>query len=262
MDAIREPAVADLFYPADKRDLEAMLNKFLESEKLFDFNNYKIKALIVPHAGYVYSGKVSASAFKQISASNFKNIILVGPSHYLYFKGVALSPSKYWRTPFGEIELNYPKNIFKNKNCVLSELAHKQEHCLEVQLPFLQKILKDFKIIPILYGEINYRNLANLILDILDTKSLLVISSDLSHYRSYSEANEIDKEACRLISNLSLELFEEKVEACGKIGISALIKIAQEQKWRVRFLKYLNSGDTYGSKDKVVGYSSFIFYSL
>lgn len=259
MEVIREPKVADIFYPAKPRELNLMIEDFLDKEKSLNLAKKDITALIVPHAGYIYSGKVAAVGFKQIIGRNFKKIILVGPSHYEYFKGVVLSSARYWQTPLGKVEIFYPEKILKNKNCFFFETAYNSEHCLEVELPFLQKVLKNFQIIPLLYGEIDYNLLAEIISDCLDKDFLIVISSDLSHYLNYQKAKIIDGLTIHKILNLSL-VQTEKIEACGKTGILALLKLAKEKKWQPRLIKYLNSGDTSGQKNRVVGYASFIFY--
>ncbi len=257
MAIIKQPAVCGIFYPADGYELNLIIEKFLEEEKLFDFNN--IRALIAPHAGYIYSGKVAAAVFKQISNKNYKNVILIGPSHYQYFDKIALSSAKYWQMPFGKVEVYYPKNILENKNCLFSDLAYSKEHCLEVEIPFLQKVLENFKITPLLYGDIDSEILTNLILDVYKDEYLIVVSSDLSHYQNYEKAKEIDKISIQNILNFSQKQ-DLRIDACGKIGILALLKLAKIKNWHCQLIKYLNSGDTTGSKDAVVGYGGFVFY--
>jgi len=149
--------------------------------------------------------------------------------------------------------------ILKNSKCILFEEAYKEEHSLEVQIPFLQKVLKNFKIIPLLYGDISFESLADVISEILDKDSLIVVSSDLSHYRKYTEAKKIDSITIEAIKKIDESLVSSNKLACGKLGILALLKLAKINNWQCKFIKYLNSGDTAGPKDRVVGYASLIF---
>lgn len=255
MEIIRQAKVAGVFYPKQVDELASVIEDFLTYQKL-DLKG-KIKALIAPHAGYIYSGKVAGAVFKQILGYSFKKIILIGPSHYEYFKGVALTSAKYWQMPFDKVEVFYPEKILKNKNCFLFERAYDREHCLEVEIPFLQKTLKNFKIIPLLYSEIDYNLLAEIVSSVLDEDSLILVSSDLSHYLDYQTAKKVDSLTINKISGLS---FSQEIEACGKIGILALLSLAKERRWQVKLIKYMNSGDVLDEKDKVVGYAGFCFF--
>ncbi len=256
---IRQEAVAGTFYPANKEKLKSLVLGFINSAKIsLDF---KPKALIVPHAGYVYSGPIAGFGYKAIKNFKYQKIILLGPSHHFGFASLALSQSQ-WQTPFGKIETFEPK-IFSDCQDLffIDESVHQPEHCLEVQLPFLQTIYKNFKILPILTGSfLNHKQAANCLNKMLHSNTLLIVSSDLSHYLSYYQAQNIDKETVKYILNKDSQNFEKYGQACGKEAILILLEIAKINKWQAQLLALANSGDTSGIKDKVVGYSSIIFY--
>ncbi|MFA5931024.1 MAG: AmmeMemoRadiSam system protein B [archaeon] len=248
MEEIRESVYAGSFYPKEKKELSSMIDSFLKKAKEKKLNG-KLRALIVPHAGYVYSGNVAALGYKLLEKSNPKKIILFGPSHHAYLEG-AYSFSGSWSTPLG-------KTIISSAD--LPIIQGDKEHCLEVQLPFLQKVLKKFEFKPIIYGEISGEELADIINSEMNKDSLLIASSDLSHYLSYALANKIDKETISPILEKDLEKFEKVGNACGKVGIVALIILANKNKWTPVLLEYKNSGDTAGDKKGVVGYTSIAF---
>ncbi|MGC8885366.1 MAG: AmmeMemoRadiSam system protein B [Candidatus Nanoarchaeia archaeon] len=258
---IRRPAVAGNFYPENKTELEKQIETFLNTAKTLEI---KPKALIVPHAGYIYSGSVAATGFKQLEnlenqKQNFEKrrwkVILLGPSHYYPFAGLCFADYDFWETPLGKIRTIKPKiseNIFEFTE------AHEPEHCLEVQLPFLQKTLLEFSILPLLVGEIDPDAAAEELLPYFDESVILVVSSDLSHYHSYEKAKAIDNVANKAIPNIDLDL-AKKIEACGKIPILIALHIAKKLGWKGRFLDYKTSGDTGGPRDRVVGYGAYVF---
>lgn len=248
----RKAAAAGVFYPDSRKETEEMVDNFLNNASV------KIekepKALIVPHAGYVYSGQVAAYAYTLLKRFKGKKqkIILLGPSHFIYFNGVAADVNDYWETPLGKVKVaenDFPK----------MEAAHMNEHCLEVQLPFLQKVLGNFEVLPLVAGDISPKELSRKLIS-TESHSLLIISSDLSHYNSYESAVKIDKNTINAIKNADFGKMEAQGDACGKVPILAVIDIANKLKWKGILLDYKNSGDTSGHKDKVVGYASFAFY--
>lgn len=210
----------------------------------------KIRAIIVPHAGYIYSGTVAAAAYGSTKASKAKKIILLGPSHYAYFEG-AYTFSQDWKTPLGIVKVEKAPGF----GAIVGDV----EHSLEVQLPFLQKTLKDFVLLPIIYGEIPPEALAEKVEPLVSKGAVIVASSDLSHYLPYANANKIDRETVGLIVSLDLKKFLSSGDACGKIGIAALMVLAKKMKWKPVLLDYRNSGDTSGDKKGVVGYASIVF---
>ncbi len=257
---IRNQIVAGTFYPANKEKLKSLILKFLNSAKLK--LDHKPKALIVPHAGYIYSGPIAGFGYKVIENFKYQKVILLGPSHFFNFQGLALSQFQ-WQSPLGKIETFNPKNLLTSCQNLffINENIHQPEHCLEVQLPFLQTIYKNFKILPILTGDfLNYQKIAFCLNKILDNDTLLIISSDLSHYLPYSQAQDIDSKTVKYILNKDSQNFEKYGQACGKSAILILLEIAKINKWQADLLVLANSGDTSKIKDKVVGYSSIVFY--
>lgn len=247
--SIRKPAVAGTFYPSSKEELKKEISSFLANAPDTKIDG-KIKAILVPHAGYIYSGQVAAYAYKLIKNTKQKRIIILGPSHTTYITDPVCDENEAWQTPLGSV--NIAKNNFpKNKE------AHLQEHCLEVQIPFLQTIKDKFEIIPLVVGDTDPQLVAKEIQTLLDDNTLLVISTDLSHFHDYNSASELDKETVRAIRELEPRAIEE---ACGEIPIRTVICLAQSLKWKVKELIYKNSGDVTGDKGRVVGYTSFVFY--
>lgn len=259
----RLPQFAGAFYPDEPEILRKMVESFLHQagvEKL----KKKPKALIVPHAGYIYSGSIAGYAYKAIGEFNYQNIVLLGPSHNFFFEGMVSSPFTKWLTPLGEIESltldDFP--VLKNNKLIKESLeAHQLEHSLEVQLPFLQVVFKksDYKIFPLLTGEIDVLEGKKITESFLGEENLLIASSDLSHYLPFADALKQDKVTVDAILDLDLERFLEYGEACGKLPIAILIALAKEKEWTPKLLKLANSGETQGGKDQVVGYASVIF---
>ena len=258
----RLPQFAGSFYPEDPQILEGMINDYLEKATV-EKNKSKPKALIVPHAGYIYSGPIAAYGYKAIHPFSYKTVILLGPSHNFYVEGFVASPFENWFTPLKETESLTLKDfsLLKNNNLIKeSGEVHQLEHSLEVQLPFLQIVLKDFKIFPILVGEVDILKGAEILDYFLDKETLLIISSDLSHYLKYEEAIKQDKVTIDAILDLDLERFLEYGDACGKVPIALLIALAKKHNLKAKLLKASNSGETAGFKDQVVGYASIVFY--
>jgi len=262
---IRYPKFAGSFYPEDSQELKDLIEKYLHQatiEKL----KIKPKALIVPHAGYIYSGIVAAHGYKTLIGFKYKRIVLLGPSHNFIFSGLAINPNGKWFTPLGEVEsegistFSKIRDVIESSNLIESSQIHEIEHSLEVQIPFLQVVLDNFKIVPILTGEVNTDTASFLINSILDENTLLIVSSDLSHYYSYEDAQKLDQVTIDAILDYDINALRNFGEACGVIGIEILLKIAAQNKWQIKLLKAANSGDTSGLKDQVVGYASFVFY--
>ncbi len=258
---IRQPSFSGIFYPDDPKVLKGMIDDFLRQASVPKLKN-KPRALIVPHAGYIYSGPIAAYGYKAISFFDYKKIILLGPSHNFSFSGIVSSPFSKWLTPLRETECLTLKDFpFLEENKFIQESSeiHELEHSLEVELPFLQTIFKDFIIFPLIAGDLEAEEGKKILASILDEESLLVVSSDLSHYLPFNEALKQDKVTLDAILDLDLERFLDYGEACGKIPISFLISLAKEKNWLPKLLKAANSGETQGGKDQVVGYASVVF---
>ena len=266
-ESVRSPAVASLFYPGEAAELKQNLREMLdEASEAEDPNedlpaDQYLKALIVPHAGYVYSGTTAALAYHLLrkNRDDFHRILLLGPAHRVWLEGIAFPGTDAFETPLGRIPLakQQIRELLRFPEVQLRDDAHQDEHCLEVQLPFLQEILNEFELIPAVVGEISPDSLSGLLENLLqDPQNLLLLSTDLSHFHSYSEAQEIDQETAEAI-----ETFEdEKIlpeQACGTHPLRGLLRHARIQGWKIQRLGLCNSGDTAGSKDRVVGYGAW-----
>ena len=262
MSQIRQPAVAGMFYPADKESLENDIQHYIEEA------NYEIdvipKAIIVPHAGYIYSGPIAATAYKQIIPFKDKinRVVLLGPSHRVAFNGLAVPKSDIFNTPLGNITIDQESiRLISNLPQVsISEQAHREEHSLEVQLPFLQEILGDFLLTPLVVGNANRHDVAEVIAKLWpDEHTLIVISTDLSHYHEYNEAKQIDQYTSNAIKNLKPDLIDYD-NACGRNGLLGLMTVAEEKNLAIDVLDLRNSGDTAGDKNRVVGYGAYVVH--
>jgi AmmeMemoRadiSam system protein B len=260
MTVIREPAVAGQFYPGDAEELSRSV-EFLLDEVNSGAGDAP-KALIVPHAGYIYSGSVAAKAYARLRPyrNQYQRVILLGPCHRIPVQGLALSAADVFRTPLGDVPLDKKAiaNI-ESPHVEVFDETHEFEHSLEVHLPFLQLVLESFTLVPIVVGDTTYQRVA----DVLDAlwggpETLIVISSDLSHYLSYDEARASDKAVCQAIENLDA-YFINHDGACGATPISGLLIAARRHGMKVTTLDLQNSGDTAGDRDQVVGYGSWLF---
>jgi AmmeMemoRadiSam system protein B len=261
MHTIRQPAVAGAFYPGNKQvltdDVEALLYAAAA-----DLGHVPPKAIIVPHAGYIYSGQTAAIAYARLASGSktIKRVILLGPVHRVPVRGLALPEVDAFVTPLGEVALDLDAiALLAGLNqVVLSPAAHAQEHSLEVQLPFLQTVLDDFKLVPLAVGNATPAEVAE-VLDILwgGPETVIIVSSDLSHYLPYELAQAVDQETVQNILSLRGSLTHQ--QACGGTPVNGLILAARRHQLRPRLLDLCNSGDTAGDKNRVVGYASFIF---
>lgn len=242
---IRYPAVSGSFYPDDPDELDKLVESYIANTKKLQVKG-NLRGIIVPHAGYIYSGQVAAYAYKQLIDLEIEKVILIGPSHYGIFNGFAESGSNEWKMPFGSI-----KTFSLNQN-VISK-AHESEHSLEVQLPFLHSTLKEFKFCPLLTGNIDPILGANIL---EKSNDFFVISSDLSHYLPYNSAKIIDGSTLKAITNLDIDSFLVSGEACGKTGIGIMMEICKRKNWEIELLNYSNSGESAGPKNQVVGYAA------
>ncbi len=260
---VRYPAVAGSFYPEDPKELREQIRRFLNQAPVKHVPG-ELKALIVPHAGYIYSGKIAAVGYKLLQTcerAKLQTVLLLGPSHFVRFYGAATLSVDSWQTPLGQVPSSkLIATISQTPPLQNLPQAHQMEHCLEVQLPFGQSVLKKFSIFPIVTGDVGYRELAQFLLKYIGQFDLVVVSSDLSHYYSYEQAVELDSVAHQAITSLDLEKMEHEVEACGRTAILTLMQIAKALNWRSMLLDYCNSGDTAGDKESVVGYGCYAFY--
>lgn len=275
----RLPAVAGQFYPEEKKELEKMVKEYLAQTEVPEIEG-EIFGLILPHAGYIFSGPVAAFGASAISAKTFDTVIIIADSHYERFDGVSIWPAGVWETPLGEVEIDkeLAANILSESDrFIVRDSAHLFEHSIEVQIPFLQEVLKDFKILPIVFGseDKDWKALSRAILKNIKNKKILIIAStDLSHYPPYQEAKEADLEILETILKINPEALKEKIKEleqrnipnaqtfiCAQDSVKTLLEIARNLKAEAKLLKYANSGDvSVGDKSQVVGYGAVAFY--
>jgi MEMO1 family protein len=269
---IRKSIVAGSFYPADPGDLQELINEFLEKAETSDIGN--IKALISPHAGYVYSGQVAAYSYKQVAGQRYDSVIIIAPSHAEYFDFISIYGGDGYRTPLGVVAVDCERSKKLEGESRLikrSDYGHGREHSLEVQLPFLQMVLEgSFKIVPVVIGSQNRESIIELgksIGRVFSGENILIVAStDLSHYHPYNEAVSLDKNVIDMIASFDsgrlLEaLANNTAEMCGGGPVaSAMIASGMLGADSARILHYANSGDASGDRSAVVGYVSAAFY--
>jgi MEMO1 family protein len=271
---IRPPVAAGRFYPRDPKTLRAVLGDLLARAVSPEATSNTRdaarparaptpKALIAPHAGYVYSGPIAASAYRALGAMarRIERVVLIGPSHFVPLSGLAISRAEMFETPLGVIPIDQVarRAALRLPQVVGADAPHEREHSLEVQLPFLQVLLGEFRMLPVAVGHPTAQEVAAALECVWgDEKSLIVISSDLSHYLDYAVARAVDASTAQAILKCSTKLDAE--QACGYAGINGLMHIARERTLEVRLLDLRNSGDTAGDRSQVVGYGAFALY--
>lgn len=259
MPTVRPPAVAGMFYPAEPVQLAHDVQRMLDEARPRDTLP---KALIVPHAGYIYSGAVAATAYASLIpiAARIRRVVLLGPTHRVAVRGLALPGVEAFDTPLGRIMLDTEaaQAIAHLPQVVVSAQAHELEHSLEVHLPFLQSVLSDFTLLPLAVGMATPEEVAQ-VLEVVwgGDETLIVISSDLSHFLPYAAAQRMDNETVQSILMLRQPLTHE--QACGGTPINGLIIAARQHHLTPHLLDLRNSGDTAGTRDRVVGYGAFAF---
>ncbi len=256
MTTVREPAVAGTFYPNDAAALRSMISTYIEGDAGLECP----KAIIAPHAGYVYSGAVAGEVYRKLGSAHerIKRVVLLGPSHRVAFRGMAVPSSTSFRTPLGDIPIDSEsiQQIVDDPSVGFLDEAHHQEHSLEVHLPFLQYVLDDFTLVPIVVGDASKEAVASVLEKLWGgDETLIVISSDLSHFEDYDKANSIDANTTRKIMNLDATL--EGNEACGCRPVNGLLHYIKAHGLAIETVDVKNSGDTAGNKDRVVGYGAW-----
>ncbi|MCL6493901.1 MAG: AmmeMemoRadiSam system protein B [Ignavibacterium sp.] len=271
MKKIRPPQVAGYFYPAEAATLHNEIQRMLSEAKLnktFD----KIIGIVSPHAGYMYSGKTAAFAYNAIKNKDYKTAIVISPSHSEYFPGISIYDGEAYQTPLGIVEIDEDKaqKLVQGSKLIFRGVqGHRREHALEVQIPFLQTVLNDFKIVPIVMGDqskVFVDELARKLAEVMDDKTIIVASSDLSHFYNSNEANLLDSLVERRINDFDYEKLQQdldahRCEACGGGPIVAMMKAAALSNYhKAEVLKRTDSGDVTGDKSEVVGYLSAVVY--
>ena len=265
--SLRKAAVSGLFYPNNCSQLKAEIEAFNQAfhSVIIDpkVRNIRPQAVIVPHAGYVYSGFTANFAYRFLENYQSKRIIVIGPSHRHYFKGISGSLYTRFETPCGELQIDraYLEALSKEFNFTFQPKAHAKEHSTEVQMPFIRHYFPKHKVIELIYGEINAKELAKVIIALLNNPdNAVVISSDLSHYYPLKKAEKLDYHCMKAVEKLDEKRLKGGCEACGYTGIEAMIMAAKYHKLNTTLLDYKTSAMASGDESSVVGYLSAMFY--
>jgi len=265
--AVRKASVRGQFYPKECAKVKTVIKEFNQTfDSLNIPDNIKSiipKAVIVPHAGYIYSGFTANFAYRFLKHAKPKRIIVIGPSHHHAFKGISGSYYETYETPCGSLDIDsaYLFALAKKFNIGFEPRAHEHEHSTEVQFPFIQHYFPKIQVIELIYGEIQANTLAAIISALLHNKdNCLIISSDLSHFHDLKEANLLDENCLKAVQNLDLHELKKGCKACGFTGIKSMILAAKQLKLSSKLLDYRTSADTSNDTDSVVGYMSAMFY--
>jgi AmmeMemoRadiSam system protein B len=252
---VREPAVAGLFYPAGRQGLDDSIETLMNSAPTRA--TPAPKALIVPHAGYVYSGPTAAAGYAALVPwrERYERVVLLGPCHRVPVQGIAASSAVAFRTPLGNVAVD--SAAIEALGLPAADVAHRDEHSLEVHLPFLQKALGNFSLVPLVVGDASPDDVADLLDSLWDgDATLIVVSSDLSHYLDYESALRRDRKTCSAIEHLDPQAIGYE-DACGAVPVAGLLLAAKRRGLRVETLDLRNSGDTAGDRNRVVGYGAW-----
>lgn len=256
--SIRPPAVAGFFYPGDPSELRDKVRTLLAGAPAV--GDARASSYIVPHAGYIYSGSVAATAYAHLRRSGLRprRVVVIGPSHRVYLQGIAVAEAGVFRTPLGDVQVDSRarRTLLERGDVVSSDIPHAAEHSLEVQLPFLQDIFEDFELVPLVVGSAQPHHVADVLASVTgDADTLLLASSDLSHYLDYADAQRVDADTNARILGFENTLSGE--QACGAAALNGLLTLANRRRATIRALSLLNSGDTAGDRARVVGYAAY-----
>lgn len=267
---LRPPAVAGRFYPANPGKLRRDLDRYLQAAATPEPDAPPVRAIIAPHAGYIYSAPVAASAYRYVAElkGRIRRVVLIGPAHYIAFTGLAGSSASAFQMPLCAVpvDVDSTRRLVDAGRVIIHDGAHAPEHGLEVHLPFLAHTLCDhpeldcviFSILPLLFGDVDYEHVAEVLDPFFDDSStLIVVSSDLSHYHDYETADAMDRQTAEAIIQNRGEAVTPDL-ACGYTAIRALLKCVESRGLDVSLVNLRNSGDTAGPRDRVVGYGAFI----
>ncbi|MCP5300665.1 MAG: AmmeMemoRadiSam system protein B [Chromatiaceae bacterium] len=261
MTHVKPPVVAGLFYPDQRTALRHEVEGFLGAAH--PPAGQRPHALVAPHAGYRYSGSIAASAYATLIpwVDSIRRVVVLAPSHRVAFRGIALSSDDAFATPLGDIPVDTAARdrLLDLPGVGIYDAAFAQEHALEVQLPFLQSVLDEFTLVPVVVGDADADDVARVIEALRDDDTLIVVSSDLSHYHAYADCQTRDRATSAKIEALRGDQIGP-YDACGAFPLRGLLKTAQDHDWRVATLDLRNSGDTAGDRTRVVGYGAYAFY--
>jgi len=259
---VRPPAIAGTFYPANEGSLTALLDRVWRNRVALDVP--APKAMIAPHAGIIYSGPIAATAYASVEAAadRIKRVVLLGPSHHFGFRGFVVPTVDAWRTPLGDIPLDRPTldRIAARPDVMASDRAHGPEHSLEIHLPFMQRALGDFELVPVAVGVIEVQQGASLLRSIWGgDETLIVISSDLSHFFAQDHAKQVDASTTAVIEAMDADAMLD-ADACGRYPICGLLAEAKRRDMTMATVDVRTSADTAGDPLRVVGYGSYLFW--
>jgi len=257
---IRKAKFSGSFYPSEENEIIKIFAGFSQKNESIAPNN--VKAVIVPHAGYIYSGFTANEIFSQLDASSYKRVAVIGPSHHVYFNGTSISLHKTYETPLGElnIDVSYSKFLLNKFALGFAPEAH-SEHSTEVQMPFIKKYLPNLDVIEMVYAGENPNTLVPIIEQLINSETLVIISTDLSHFHSLEKANNLDNICLDAISSLDSQKLHAGCEACGIIGIEALIKASNNLNLLSKLSSYTTSADASNDTSSVVGYMGAFIYA-
>jgi AmmeMemoRadiSam system protein B len=258
---VRKAAVAGTFYPGTREELDRVLDALLAEAALrCPTADACPKAIVAPHAGYVYSGPVAASAFARFApfASAIERVVVIGPAHRVHVEGVVSPGAAKLETPLGTLEVDVAA-LSRAPDVAADARAHAREHSVEVELPFVQKVAPRAKVVPLAVGHARADDVARTLEALWGgPETVVVVSSDLSHYLPYEMGQELDRATVARILSFDARISGE--EACGAAGINGLLRVAQAKHMRAELVDLRSSGDTAGTRDEVVGYGAFAFY--
>ncbi len=265
-DGVRPPVRAGSFYPSDPRELSELIDRLGQSARSVPQDlpeRQSLRALILPHAGYPYSGPTAAHAARVLSEYQFKTVLLMGPDHFVGFRSAAVPTVQAFQTPLGRISVHPAAADLLKQPELFAPLppADDREHSLEVVLPFLQAYLKSFQLVPVVVGRAEAERICAALLPLIDQQTLVVVSSDLSHFLPYAEAQARDRRTIEaILARDRRALLQDAQSACGAHPLAILLTMAERFGWRPVLLNYLNSGDTAGDRSRVVGYAAIAFF--
>lgn len=257
-EVVRPAAVAGVFYPDDPGEFRALVDGLLDAAEraLSPPATGRLVALICPHAGYVYSGPIAATAYRLLRGADYRRVVVMSPSHRVAFRGLAIPDCTAFATPLGRVRLwSGCRDLAKQAPFLLDSRPHAAEHAIEVHLPFLQRTLVDFELVPIVYGVSDRVIDPSPLLPLVGEQTLFVVSTDLSHYLPYDTAIRRDAQTLDAIMARDAERVASS-DACGRGPTATLVSLAERRDWKVELLDYRNSGDTAGDKSRVVGYGA------
>lgn len=256
----RKSVVNGHFYPNTKEEIEEFIKAFNKQSFKCEFKN--IKAIIVPHAGYIYSGFTANSAYKLASSQNYKRIVVIGPSHRVPFEGASVSTYESYQTPLKNLKIDeeFAQKLKEDFAFTgFNDACHK-EHSTETQMPFVAHYFPDTKVVEIVYSKLDFKELAKLVDSVLhEEQTLLVISTDLSHFHELKKANELDNICIEAIKNRDINTLEKGCEACGMTGVKALLQVCEKNGLNSQILNYTTSAERSKDESSVVGYVSAVF---